>query len=298
MTIRQLLDVTREHSEVPFQIGDIEAHRVCTHSISHSQPAFCSANHWMRCRQDLVRGTCGLRPHIPVYELEDATSQGRISARWWSSEADCDKLPDDYSKLYVDIAGHLDQKVQLNARNCVIIKHIHAVTDAPDRLFFHILDAAFVILSLQRGPPVCSFLYSERGSVSEVMPQPVTTEPNNDVFHNATTLAPTPVCRDEPTTPRRVAGSSSQSQPAVPARVRDSGPSTSSSSPRLAAPRTPVREAVSAMSIRQPAPTRHPVPAMIPSPSLPPSSPSPGPANSPPSRTPPPPQITSNKCVR
>lgn len=100
-------------------------------------------------------------PSSTVYELEDGTSRGRISARRWSSEADCDELPDDCSKLYVDIVGHLDRKVRLNARNCVIIEHIHAATDVPNRLFFHILDTAFVTLSLQRGPPVRSLLCIE-----------------------------------------------------------------------------------------------------------------------------------------
>ncbi|KAM5531059.1 hypothetical protein V8D89_015279 [Ganoderma adspersum] len=254
VTIRQLLDATREHSEAPFQIGDIEAHRI-----------------------SLVAHVVSVRPSTSstTYELEDGTSRGRISARQWSSEANCDELPDDWSKLYVHIVGYLDRKIQLNGRNWVIIEHIHAVTDMPNRLFFHILETAFVTLSLQRGPP------------------PITTEPSNDEPHNATAAAPTPVRRDAPTTPRRVAGSSSQSQPAVPARVRNSGPPTSSSSPRQPVPRTPAREAMSATSVRQPTPIRHSVPAMSPSPSPSPSSPSSGPSSPPPSRTPPPPQRTS-----
>ena len=93
-----------------------------------------------------------------MYELEDGTGCGRISARQWVSDADCNKLPDNRDQLYVYIVGHLDRKVELYARNWVIAEHIHAVTNMPDRLFFHILETAVVTLSLDRGPPVRSSL--------------------------------------------------------------------------------------------------------------------------------------------
>ncbi|KAI1795869.1 hypothetical protein LXA43DRAFT_989837 [Ganoderma leucocontextum] len=254
VTIRQLLDATRQHSEAPFQIGDIEAHRISF--VAHVVSVRTSDS-------------------STTYELEDGTSRGRISARQWSSDVECDQLPDDYS-LYVHIVGHLDRKVRLNSRNWVIIEHIHEVTDMPNRLFFHILETAFVTLSLQRGPPPTTVLNS--------------IEPGR-----ATAPSPTLVHRNAPTTPSRVAGSSSQPQRAVPARIRNSDPPTSPSSPQQHTQRTSAREPMSepATPLRQLAPTRKPVPATSPSPSPPPSSPSPGPSSPPVPETPPPPQRPS-----
>ncbi len=239
-----------------------------------------------------------------AYELEDGTSHGRISARQWVSDTNCDELPDDYSKLYVHVVGHLDRKVQLNSRNWVIIEHIHAVTDMPNRLFFHILETAFVTLSLQRGPPVCCIV-SERTAPSRshaILQPQAAAAPNSVEPPNATAPMPTPVRRDAPTTPRRVAGSSSQPQPAVtvPSRIRNPDPPASAtpSSRQQRAPHTPARETVPATPTRQAAPTRQqPVAAISPSPSPPPSSPSPGPSSPPPPRTPTPPRRPSSKCV-
>ncbi|PIL24006.1 transporter [Ganoderma sinense ZZ0214-1] len=254
VTIRQLLDATRQHSEAPFQISDVEAHRISL--VAHVVSVRVSES-------------------STTYELEDGTSRGRIFARRWSSDAACDDLPDDCSKLYVHIVGHLDRKAQLNGRNWVIIEQIHAVTDMPNRLFFHILETAFVTLSLERGPP------------------PITAVPSNVEAHNATASSPTPVSRDAvPKTPRRVAGSSSQPQPSVPVHIRNSDPPTVSGTSRQPVPRAPAQETTSVPPIRQPAPTRQSVPAMSPSPSEspPPSSPSPRLSSPSPPRTPPPPQ--------
>ena len=93
-----------------------------------------------------------------MYELKDGTSCGCISARQWVLDVDCDKLPDNCNQLYVYIIGHLDCKVELYARNWVIAEHIHTVTNMSNCLFFHILETAVVTLSLDRGPPVRSFL--------------------------------------------------------------------------------------------------------------------------------------------
>ena len=97
-------------------------------------------------------------PTVTEYVLEDGTSLGRINGRHYGSGSERDE-PEDcgMSQLYVHIVGTLRTTQKLEYKNAIQITHVRKVTDLPNQLFFHILEAAFVSLRFERGPPVRSF---------------------------------------------------------------------------------------------------------------------------------------------
>ena len=87
-----------------------------------------------------------------TYTLEDGTCRG-ISARQWLSDGG-DTLSEDY-RGYVHVVGQLDTRTQSRFKNVLVVKTIRALKDDPaDQLAFNILQAAYVTLCLERGPPV------------------------------------------------------------------------------------------------------------------------------------------------
>ncbi|KAI0748135.1 hypothetical protein C8Q80DRAFT_719586 [Daedaleopsis nitida] len=131
VTIRQLLDATRPHSDAMFSINDIVVDHVSivAHVIDVRQYDSCL-----------------------LYHLEDGTSAGRIIARQWRSDM-VEQLPDNDKQLYVHVVGQLDTKAAKNTRNSLNIRRIHRVTDIANQLLFHIAETAFVTLCYERGPP-------------------------------------------------------------------------------------------------------------------------------------------------
>ncbi len=75
-----------------------------------------------------------------------------MSARQWRSDGG-ETLREGHSG-YVQVVGHLDTKTQSGSNNVLIVKSIRALDDPADRLFFHLMQAAFVTLCFERGPPV------------------------------------------------------------------------------------------------------------------------------------------------
>ncbi|TFK91041.1 hypothetical protein K466DRAFT_660376 [Polyporus arcularius HHB13444] len=134
VTIRQLLSASRPYSDAKFSIGEIAIDRVST--VAQVMD---------------VQG----RPSSITYVLEDGTGS-RMSARQWRSDGG-ETLREGHSG-YVQVVGHLDTKTQSGSNNVLIVKSIRALDDPADRLFFHLMQAAFVTLCFERGPPPTSVL--------------------------------------------------------------------------------------------------------------------------------------------
>ena len=89
-----------------------------------------------------------------MYDLEDGTGFKLIVATQWREEV-LVEMPEDDPQLYVQIIGTLDRRSQ-EAKNALKVKHIQKVTDVAHRLWYHILEVAYVTLCYERGPPVSS----------------------------------------------------------------------------------------------------------------------------------------------
>lgn len=88
------------------------------------------------------------------YDLADGTSGGLISATQWRSDARI-VLPDDEPSMYAEIIGTLHRS-PLDLKNSLKVHAIHRVPAGAvaDRVCYHLLEAAFVTLCFERGPPV------------------------------------------------------------------------------------------------------------------------------------------------
>ncbi|OSC97116.1 hypothetical protein PYCCODRAFT_1440476 [Trametes coccinea BRFM310] len=130
VTIRQLANATRLHSSAPFAIDGIEVHEIKT--VAH---------------------VVGIRryPTVTLLDLEDGTSNGWITAKRWLNGQDTDGLPTDKDNFYVHITGEL-VRASGDSKTTLTVRSISVVTD-PHQLLLHILEAAFVTLALERGPP-------------------------------------------------------------------------------------------------------------------------------------------------
>ncbi|EJF65866.1 hypothetical protein BD309DRAFT_1013742 [Dichomitus squalens] len=254
VTIRQLLDAKRDHSEAPFKIDDHEINRISL--VAHAV--------------DVHRYESTV-----VYTLEDGTSLGRIDARHYPTGSSFEELSDSdqgTSQLYVHVLGTLDLKVKLGSRNVIRVLHMYRVTD-PNQLFFHILEAAFVTLSLERGPPPAAALKSAAPRIP--------TEPASPVIRRtAPSVSPLPRTPVKASVPapgpsRRVlTARTAEPGPATPSTTRPSAPSTPTS--WTPTPLASARRATPARQARPPSPP----------PTPPPRSPSPEPPSSPPPASP------------
>ncbi|KAI0664796.1 hypothetical protein C8Q70DRAFT_939770 [Cubamyces menziesii] len=130
VTVRQLREATQAHSGAPFKIAGVEVDYVVTVAhvlqIRHLGEAF-------------------------RLEIEDGTRNGTLTAHRWLDQQPRVDLPTDDKPFYARIIGklkpgsdkHYPHELEINLLNLV---------DDPHLLFFHILEAAFVTLSIERGP--------------------------------------------------------------------------------------------------------------------------------------------------
>ncbi|KAI0362111.1 hypothetical protein OH77DRAFT_19500 [Trametes cingulata] len=133
VTVRQLVEATRPHSQAPWSIDGVEVHEVAT------------VAHVVRIRRYDI---------VTFLEIEDGTKDGRITVKRWLNEQDSDGFPTDGEPFYARFVGTLSRKGQ-ETKNVLELKGWQRVTD-PHQLFCHILEVAFVTLALERGPPSAS----------------------------------------------------------------------------------------------------------------------------------------------
>ncbi|KAI0831317.1 hypothetical protein BC628DRAFT_1415836 [Trametes gibbosa] len=107
-----------------------------------------------------------------MIDLEDGTTGGRIIAKRWLNNLDKNWLSTDGEQYYARIVGRLIRGQQ-ETRNTLEVKAFRRVGD-PHEMFHHVLQAAFVTLSLARGPPskaawhsVCRSFEPEDGGQDE-----------------------------------------------------------------------------------------------------------------------------------
>ncbi|KAI0807390.1 hypothetical protein C8Q74DRAFT_59116 [Fomes fomentarius] len=205
VTIRQLLDATREHSSAAFRIGDVEVDHVSI--VAHA----ITIRHFDSCI---------------LYTLEDGTSRGHITARQWRSDT-IEDIPDD-DQLYVHVVGQLDQKMSMGAQNVLNIRRIRRIVDQiADRLCCHLMETAYVTLYHERGPPTRSALASIGPSYLSIEPiqtAPVASPPTSPA-RATTRRSPQPVnvpISSESSPVRRIV----QASPPPPPRQSTPGPST------------------------------------------------------------------------
>ncbi|KAI0636960.1 hypothetical protein C8Q77DRAFT_537662 [Trametes polyzona] len=133
VTIRQLVNATRDHSDAPFHIDDIEVRDVVV------------VAQVLRIRRFDT---------ITMFDLEDGTTGGSIIAKRWRNGRDDSELPTTLDEqLYARIVGRLARGKE--AKNALEVKTLRVITD-PHELLFHILEVAFVHLCFERGPPPVS----------------------------------------------------------------------------------------------------------------------------------------------
>ncbi|KAL1947911.1 hypothetical protein VTO73DRAFT_13635 [Trametes versicolor] len=254
VTFRQVVNATRAHADAPFHIGN-----------------------------ELVLGVVTIAQVVRVrrydtatlLDLEDGTTGGRIFAKRWLNGQDSDGLPDE-EQYYARIVGTIVRGHE--SKNTLRVEGIQRVTD-PHQLFLHILEAAFVSLTLERGPPPLSvrrsvgprFLSGEQEVPAQfALPSAPTTPAVTRVARPSHALQSTPT--------RQVVTSS----PAIPPR-----PPTPP--PPAVRPHTPPPPVV-----HPPTPPRSPSPQYA----TPPSSPSPPRAQSPPTSPSPAPARASSSAIQ
>ncbi|RPD80078.1 hypothetical protein L226DRAFT_530266 [Lentinus tigrinus ALCF2SS1-7] len=151
VTIRQLLDATRPHSDAKFSIGGIDIDKVS-----------------IVAQVVDVEG----RSSSITYFLHDGTGPRLIAKQWLSDDGET--LPVGHWG-YAHVVGQLDPKAQPGSKNVLIVKRIRALIDPPeDQLSFHIFQAAYVSLCFERGPPPTSVLVRQAPRYSSDSLEPST----------------------------------------------------------------------------------------------------------------------------
>ncbi|KAI0374902.1 hypothetical protein BV20DRAFT_961124 [Pilatotrama ljubarskyi] len=130
VTIRQLVEARRPHSEAPWTIDGLEVDQVVI------------VAHVIRIRRYET---------VTLLDVEDGTKDGRIIVKRWLNGKESDGFPADEQPFYARILGKLPRGGQ-ESKNVLELKAWQKVAD-PHHLFLHILEVAFVTLALERGPP-------------------------------------------------------------------------------------------------------------------------------------------------
>ncbi|KZT26519.1 nucleic acid-binding protein [Neolentinus lepideus HHB14362 ss-1] len=134
VTIHQVLSATRAHAHAKFKIDGVEVVNVTI--VAHVVDL------------DTSQETCN------IFQLEDGSRGGRISARQWN--ADIPGTDDDPAGV-CDITAHSYVRLfgvltQYNGKNYLPVKHIRRVTE-PMEIYFHLLQCTYVTLFYRKGPP-------------------------------------------------------------------------------------------------------------------------------------------------
>lgn len=147
------MNATRAHVDAPFYIGNELVLGVYILEFSR-----CPATRLTTYKVVTVAQVVRVRRYdtATLLDLEDGTTGGRIFAKRWLNGQDSDGLPDE-EQYYARIVGTIVRGHE--SKNTLRVEGIQRVTD-PHQLFLHILEAAFVSLTLERGPPVCLSLLS------------------------------------------------------------------------------------------------------------------------------------------
>lgn len=147
------MNATRAHADAPFHIGNEVVLGVCILELSS-----CAATRLTIYKVVTVAQVVRVRRYdtATLLDLEDGTTGGRIFAKRWLNGQDSDGLLDE-EQYYARIVGTIVRGHE--SKNTLRVEGIQRVTD-PHQLFLHILEAAFVSLTLERGPPVCLSILS------------------------------------------------------------------------------------------------------------------------------------------
>jgi len=134
VTIHQVLSATRAHAQAKFKIDGVEVVNVTI--VAHVVD------------MDTSQETCN------VFQLEDGSWGGRISARQWNADIpgtddDPAGVGDITAHSYVRLFGVL---AQYNGKNYLSVKHIRRVTE-PMEIYLHLLQCTYVTLQYRKGPP-------------------------------------------------------------------------------------------------------------------------------------------------
>jgi len=126
LTAAQLIKATQAHTDAEWMIDDMEVGQVTI--VGHVQS---------------VR----VQPTNCVYNIDDGT--GRIEARHWTDSEDDAKWSGIQEHTYVRVTGGLKTH---GSKRYINATHIRVTSD-PHEVYYHILDAIAVNLTLERGPP-------------------------------------------------------------------------------------------------------------------------------------------------
>ncbi|KAI0336550.1 hypothetical protein GY45DRAFT_1315943 [Cubamyces sp. BRFM 1775] len=235
VTVRQLKEATQVHSGAPFKIAGVEVDYVAT--VANVLQ--------IRTKKEAV-----------YLDLEDGSRipmNSPMTAHYWLDRQPHIILPTHSKPFYARIIGKLKPPSDKEYTHSLEISLLSVVAD-PHQLFFHILETAFVTLSIERGPPPGSVKENvepraQTGGVEEEIP--AATAPNTPAVVRTLPRSGTPV--------RPVSPAASPSIPSTPSRstpLRDRAtPSASqaSSSRPAEPPRTPTVSPPTS-----PTPTRQP----------------------------------------
>ncbi|KAH9901397.1 hypothetical protein C8Q73DRAFT_677698 [Cubamyces lactineus] len=159
VTVRQLREATQAHSGAPFKIAGEEVDFVTTVAyVLHIRPLDKAV-------------------HLTI---EDGTRNGTLTAHRWLDSQPRINLPTDGKPFYARIIGKLKAGSEKKYPHVLEISLLKLVDD-PHELLFHLLETAFVTLSIERGPPLDSVKPNveprgQHGGIQEEIP--VATAPN------------------------------------------------------------------------------------------------------------------------